>query len=210
MLRSSTFDSLLPFSLVGSALYFKWLLYVPLSVWWEETVIWCSGLINAEPSSRSRHRGWTEEMRERPAACDWCTVMSGLRTVLDAIQSHDGYSWWAHKYRLVHYCAAFRFTCHAPPVLGCITHCVTLSPLSRGVWHCITHYITHTQTSLWHSVTENMTCHDTGRQFHKITVCTVHCTATCVRSHPWCTPVHHWLGSQAAPGPGPRSPVSVG
>ena len=38
----------------------------------------------------------------------------------------------------------FTFTCHAPPVLGCITHCVTLSPLSRGVWHCITHYITHT------------------------------------------------------------------
>ena len=40
-----------------------------------------------------------------------------------------------------------------------------VSPLSRGVWHCITHYITHTQTSLWHSVTEDMTCHDTGDSF---------------------------------------------
>ena len=72
-------------------------------------------------------------------------------------------------------------------------HCTTLGPLSRGVWHCITRYITHTHYGdtawqrTWHVMTQP--------QFHKITVCTVYSVQLPVSG---LTPVQT---SQAAPAP---------
>ena len=89
-------------------------------------------------------------------------------------------------------------------------HCVTMSPLSRGVWHCITHYITHTQTSLCHSsVTGNMTCHDTGWQFHKITECTVYSTGLPVSGLISPPTVHLYSYRQTQVPLGPLTPGSV-